>query len=119
MNIPEFIPERLKEARHLLGYSQGDLAKAVQMQQKDISLHENKTTKTLIPVRYLLFLHSQGIDLNSLFDEGMEVRLRTEEPHAAAPKKGSLSAEELAGVRALLKAAQKRAAPPERKAGQR
>lgn len=75
MNIEMFIPDRLKEARALLGLSQAELAKAVSMQQKDISLHENKTTKVLIPVRYLSFLHTQGIDLNSLFGNG-PVQLR-------------------------------------------
>lgn len=74
MNTPGFIPANLKAARLLLGYSQLELAQAVGMQQKDISLHENKETKTLIPVRYILFLASKGIDLNTLFRAG-EVRL--------------------------------------------
>ena len=76
MNNELFIPEKLKKARVLLRLSQSELAEAVAMQQKDISLHENKSTKTLIPVRYLLFLYSKGIDINTLFDATTEVRLR-------------------------------------------
>lgn len=39
-----------------------------------------KNDKGLIPKRYIDFLFSRGLDLNSLFDDRMEVRLRPEEP---------------------------------------
>ena len=81
MNTPGFIPENLKAARLLLGLSQIETARRSGMQQKDISLHETKTTKELIPVRYILFLVSQGVDLNSLFREG-PVRLLSKEERA-------------------------------------
>lgn len=74
MNTPAFIPEQLQQARLLLGLSQTELARLCGMQQKDISLHETKDTKRLIPVRYILFLASKGVDLNTLFRPG-EVRL--------------------------------------------
>lgn len=67
---PEDPPRRLKEARLALGLSQAEMARFVGMQQKDISLHESKTSKSLIPLRYLAFLQSRGIDLNSIFEPG-------------------------------------------------
>lgn len=70
MNTPGFIPENLKAARLLLELSQAELARLCGMQQKDISLHESKDTKRLIPVRYILVLASKGIDLNTLFRPG-------------------------------------------------
>ncbi|HRF80158.1 MAG TPA: hypothetical protein PL070_08725 [Flavobacteriales bacterium] len=75
MNRLLFIPQQLKAARSRLGLSQQEMAALADMQQKDISLHENKTTKTLIPVRYMLALYEKGIDLNSLFEPG-EIRMR-------------------------------------------
>lgn len=110
MNIPEFIPGRLKDARLLLGFSQSDLAKQVQMQQKDISLHENRTTKALIPIRYLLFLYAHGIDLNSLFDESIAVRLRGGVPLDAdeGPPEWLKPFQELQGRIAKLEAKQRK-----------
>lgn len=75
MNRLLFIPQQLKAARALLGLSQLEMATLASMQQKDISLHENKTTKTLIPLRYMLVLWEKGVDLNSLFEDGA-VRMR-------------------------------------------
>ena len=108
MNSLEFIPARLKEARLLLGLTQGELGALVHMQQKDLSLHENKTTKTLIPLRYMLVLHQKGIDLNSLMDEG-PVRMRTaysarvEQLHAAAAPPPKLQAATAAKEKLLSK----------------
>ncbi|MEO8589426.1 MAG: helix-turn-helix transcriptional regulator [Flavobacteriales bacterium] len=90
MNTPEFIPENLKAARLLLGLSQAELSDLSGVQQKDISLHENKTTKTLIPVRYMLVLVEKGIDLNSLFTKG-PVRMLTK---YSEPRTASIAAEQ-------------------------
>ena len=84
MNIPEFIPENLRQARLLLKLSQTELAALAGMSQKDISLHESKTSKRLIPVRYILALVSKGVDLNSLFREGA-VRLLTRDEQLESP----------------------------------
>lgn len=84
MNTPEFIPENLKAARLLLKLSQAELGEAAGMNQKDISLHETKTTKTLIPLRYILALLERGIDINSLFRRGAVRMLpRADQPSVA------------------------------------
>lgn len=97
MNTPGFIRDNLKAARLLLGLSQIDLARACGMQQKDVSLHENKDTKKLIPVRYILFLYSKGIDLNSIFRPG-EVRM------LSSMERASLAAEPQAPYQKLRQA---------------
>lgn len=60
--------EKFKEIRKkLLKMSQSELAMAFDATQKDISLLENGK-KEFIPNRYLEYLTSQEIDLNSLFN---------------------------------------------------
>lgn len=76
MNIPLF-SSKLKRARELLNRTQTQIAKDSGVKQPHISDME-KREKSLIPKRYFDYLHSQGIDLNSLFDEAIEVRLRSD-----------------------------------------
>lgn len=74
------LPAKLKRARELLDLSQTQAAIDSQVKQPHLSDME-KNDKGLIPKRYIDFLFSRGIDLNSLFDDRVEVRLRPEEPH--------------------------------------
>lgn len=76
-------PEKLKRARDLLGLTQSQAAQDSRVKQPHISDME-KNEKALIPKRYIDFLYSRGIDLNTLFDTSDEVRLRS--PEAAVPR---------------------------------
>lgn len=70
------IHEKFREIRKkLLNMSQTDLAKAFKATQKDISLLENGK-KEFIPNRYLTYLVSENIDLNSLFNPKEKVYKR-------------------------------------------
>lgn len=57
---------KLKKARELLGYSQGEAAIHSGIAQKDISLMEGGKKK-FIPEEYIHFLYNGGIDINSLY----------------------------------------------------
>lgn len=60
---------RLKEARELLGVSEGEAAKAFGALKRDVVQLENGT-KRLLPAEYLHYLQERGVDLNSLFGAG-------------------------------------------------
>ncbi len=60
------IPKRLKHCRKLLSFTQEEMAKAVEVNQKDISRFENGKVK-FIPNHYLAFFAEHGINLNWLF----------------------------------------------------
>lgn len=65
---------RFKEARALLALSKSAAARASGLYQRDVSQIEDGV-KRFIPTSYLQFM-SIRIDLNSLFDERMEVTMR-------------------------------------------
>lgn len=70
---------RFERARSIIGLSRGQAAKPCGLLPRDIAQIEDGT-KRFIPTPYLQFLASR-IDLNSLFDDRVEVRLRPEEPN--------------------------------------
>lgn len=72
MNSQQLVPQRMKEARGMLGLSQEEAAAQGELHQPDISELE-RLEKPHLPVRYLAFLYRKGIDLNSLFSEGPTV----------------------------------------------
>lgn len=74
--------ERFEQARNMLGLSKGSAAKPCGLLPRDIAQIEDGT-KRFIPTPYLQFL-SNAIDLNSLFDNTIPVRLRP--PETAAPR---------------------------------
>ena len=74
MNTPPSISSKLREARHLLGLSQMQMAQGGGIYQADVSELE-RLEKTHIPVTLLSFLYLKGIDMHSLFGDGA-VRLR-------------------------------------------
>lgn len=103
MNIPLF-SSKLKRARELLNRTQTQIAKDSGVKQPHISDME-KREKSLIPKRYFDYLHSQGVDLNSLFDETVDVRLRPSS--ATAPSIPALEA-----MRDMVSHIESVAAPP-------
>lgn len=68
--------DRFAKARSLLGLTKGQAAKPCGLLPRDIAQIEDGT-KRFIPSPYLHFL-AKRIDLNSLFDEGMQVAYRAE-----------------------------------------
>lgn len=69
----DFLPEKLKQVRTLLGLNQTQMADAVGMKQKDVSQLENGERK-FIPNEVIRFMYESGIDLNSVFDPVAKVR---------------------------------------------
>ena len=67
-------PEKIKEARKLLGLSQAQAALMSNLEQKDISMLESGK-KRFIPGEYIQFLYNSGIDLNSLWNPNEKVSL--------------------------------------------
>jgi len=66
--------EKLKQARLILQLTQNELSKLVEMSQKDVSLLE-KGKREFIPIRYIRFLLSKKIDINSLFEDNQEIKM--------------------------------------------
>lgn len=66
------ISRKLKQVRLLLGLSQEDAARSCGITQRDISQLETGK-KVFIHTEYIQYLHSRGVDLNTLFSES-EVR---------------------------------------------
>ena len=60
----------------MLGLRQSEVAKMVNMSQKDVSLVE-RGKREFIPNRYFRFLLDSKIDLNSLFDPQMKIQFIT------------------------------------------
>src|ERR1700677_2313749 len=73
------IPQRLKIARKLIGYSQKDAAIRAGLEQKDISLLETGGKK-FIPNEYIQFLYNEGIDINSIYNDSENVSLKKRLP---------------------------------------
>lgn len=65
--------DRIKQVRKVLKMSQKELANAIGVSQKDISLLENGK-KEFIPRKYFEYFLYRGIDLNSLFYESTDIR---------------------------------------------
>lgn len=63
---------KLKQIRELLGVSQTQASISSGIKQKDISLLETGQKK-FIPSEYILFLYNLGVDLNTLFDDSLEI----------------------------------------------
>lgn len=73
---------RFRRGREAIGLSQAGVAEVLaSLSQRDVSQLE-AGVKKFLPPEYIQFLHSRGVDLNSLFDESMEVRLRKGAPFA-------------------------------------
>lgn len=68
------LPKKLSRARRLLSVTQQQAAEGSRVHQPHISDMEARE-KSLLPARYLAFLHNRGVDLNTLFHEG-PVRFR-------------------------------------------
>ncbi len=66
------IYDKIKAIRMTLGLSQAEASTLSGLQQKDISLLE-KGGKKFIPNEYIHFLYKQGVDINSIFDDALEV----------------------------------------------
>lgn len=68
------IYSKLKTIRELLGLNQSDASLKSGIAQKDISLLESGKKK-FIPQEYILFLYNSGVDLNTLYDDELEISL--------------------------------------------
>jgi transcriptional regulator with XRE-family HTH domain len=75
----DFIFQKLKKSRELIQFTQKEAAEFSQLRQRDISDLENGQKK-FIPNQYIQFLYIQGIDINSLFDDSYNPRLRKQNP---------------------------------------
>ena len=75
------IPERLKIARKMIGFSQEAAAVRTGLNQKDISQLENGGRK-FIPNEYIQFLQNEGIDIGTIWDDTKNVALKM---HVAPP----------------------------------
>jgi len=69
----------------LLGISQEDAARSCGISQRDISQLENGK-KVFIHTEYIQYLHSRGVDLNSLFSDN-EVRYVAQIKNGGPPGK--------------------------------
>lgn len=72
--MPDF-NKKIKDARLLLGKTQGQVASESGLLQKEISKIESGVRK-FIPNQYIEYLYQQNIDLNSIFDQLREVSFR-------------------------------------------
>lgn len=68
----EYIFANLKYARQKLSLTQGEAAHGSGLEQRDISLMENGRAK-FIATSYIIFLQSQGVDLNTIFSDKLQV----------------------------------------------
>jgi DNA-binding XRE family transcriptional regulator len=66
---------KLKIIRELLGLSQAEIAYKTGINQKDISLLEGGKKK-FIPMEYIHFLYNENIDINSLYDDSLQIGYR-------------------------------------------
>lgn len=66
---------KIKKARELLKLTQVAIADLSGVSQRNVSDMENGSKK-FIPTNYIQFLHINGIDINSIFDDSFEVRKR-------------------------------------------
>lgn len=62
---------KLKEARQLLKETQAQMAENTGLSQRDISQLESGE-KEFIPVSIIQYLNKKGIDVNSLYDDGVD-----------------------------------------------
>ena len=69
------VGKKLREARELLGLDQKQVAKEIGISQRDLSWIE--TGKKPIVPKLLEFLHKSGVDMSSVFDPDLEVRLNS------------------------------------------
>jgi transcriptional regulator with XRE-family HTH domain len=74
---------KIKKARKLLGFTQSQAGDLCGIDQYKISDIENGKSK-FIPNQYMEFLHINGIDLNSIFDDSFDPK-KNEENIAAEP----------------------------------
>jgi transcriptional regulator with XRE-family HTH domain len=65
---------KIKKARLLLSLTQSQVKDLCGVEQDKISNIENGKTK-FIPNEYIEFLHINGIDLNSIFDDSFDVKM--------------------------------------------
>lgn len=80
-----FLSNKLKIARGLIGHTQDNAARESGLMQKDVSLLENGK-KEFIPNEYILYLKKHKIDLNSIFDEAIQLpSLISVEKNALSP----------------------------------
>lgn len=68
----DIIGLKLKMARRLINKSQSDIAELTGLSQRDISEIESGN-KTFIPTKYIQYMNSINVDLNSIFDLNEEV----------------------------------------------
>ncbi|MFY0714091.1 helix-turn-helix domain-containing protein [Seonamhaeicola sp. NFXS20] len=66
--------EKIKASRERLGLNQSQFAKAVGVTQKDVSLLESGRKK-FIPNKYIDFLIENDFDLNSVFNEDLDLKM--------------------------------------------
>lgn len=66
--------EKIKASRERLGLNQSQFAKAVGVTQKDVSLLESGRKK-FIPNKYIDFLIENDFDLNSVFNDDLDLRM--------------------------------------------
>lgn len=66
---------KIKKAREMLKLTQVAVADLSGVSQRNISDMENGIKK-FIPNEYIQFLHINGIDINSIFDDSFDVKLK-------------------------------------------
>lgn len=67
--------DKLKIVRELLKYSQAEISDKTGIKQKDISLLEGGKKK-FIPNEYIQFLYNENIDINSVYDDNLQISFR-------------------------------------------